>query len=870
MPDPVITRAEGGAELVRPAEDASLLGATVVDPSAMEADTRRETRRRMFDDSGHAATTFAEGVVDALSLGLIRETGEAADLRRDVNSGWAMAGNVLGFAAGMAGGPVRAVTHGAEAAGRSAAKVMLRSGEGSIVSRAAQEAAAGAALGGGQAFGHAMMDSIIEDKEFTSEAILHEVKLGGIIGGVGGVLLGGLAKAARKDVTKQGGILGDVDEAIQPHYEATRAYDAVVQRHAAEVGVLRELHAVGDVPEAFLAERVDALSRVKRAKVALDNIDVRKAVSGTDDVAYRKFQRIATHYRAAVGELDNVMQSMRPNPRAGIDALNELVDSLPPIKDRAPVESFEMPSSGGFDTPPSGVRAFEEMVDGAGPLPPTSAVDDLNMSEAKIARMKATIAGNAGERAKFKDMANGGRLVEPGEVTAPPAAFEGGKRRADVATGEIPQSGLLPATRRATDHAPIAQADDLPDIHNPDATPHETPREAPVRGPKADGPSWEQRFDQPPQLPGAPDALPSKPRPLDAAEARVQQVMADLVAKTGGRLDSAGALGILERSGITPAVDNVGAYMDQVYAMRKAGLFAADEARGVATPLRSAMTGALGGALGGPLGAVAAVAGELMYLKRGGRLAAASGRLMGTVAKAAESLLTSNRVRVAAGALAGASANNAWAYSDKGPIKDPVERIQEIQFLAANPDHIRERVADTAKDLADQPQLLAALQDRAVNQMQRLALRAPAIMFDKLGRALMPPGGKMRGFYEYENAVHDLPALLKAVASGTVTRPQVSALQENWISVHVKMASALLADPERLRDMSREVLRAVEAITGAPLTNAADPMWLARQTAAWVPPAPPANPQAPQAFNINPSGAPTPSQANATGRAPGN
>jgi hypothetical protein len=345
--------------------------------------------------------------------------------------------------------------------------------------------------------------------------------------------------------------------------------------------------------------------------------------------------------------------------------------------------------------------------------------------------------------------------------------------------------------------------------------------------------------------------------------------MAALVAKTGGRLDSAGALGLLERSGVRPSADNVGAYMDQVYAMRKAGMFAADEARGIKTPLRSALAGAIGHAAGGPLGAVAAVAADLLYLKRGGKLAAASGRLMGSAAEAAEKLLTSKRVRVLSGAGASIGENKPWAYSDRGPIKDPVERIQEVQFLAANPDTVRQRVADTAKDLADQPQLLRALQDRTVNQLQRIALRAPAIVFDRLGRPMMPPGGKMREFHEYENAVHDLAGVLDAIGKGVATKPQIAALQDNFPSVHVKLALGLLVSPDELQKLSRETLRMVEQVTGAPLSNASDAMWLGRQAAAWMPPpAPP--PPAAQAFNINPAGAPTPSQSNATGRAPGN
>ena len=168
------------------------------------------------------------------------------------------------------------------------------------------------------------------------------------------------------------------------------------------------------------------------------------------------------------------------------------------------------------------------------------------------------------------------------------------------------------------------------------------------------------------------------------------------------------------------------------------------------------------------------------------------------------------------------------------------------------------------------PDLVAALEGRAIAQMQRLSVRAPAIFFDKLGRPLSPPAGKMREFFEYENGIHDLDGLLDGIAKGFLTKPQVAALQDGWGSMHVKMASAFLADPEQLQKLSREKLRVVEQLTGVPLTGASDPFFLARQAQAWVPPAPQTAPQAPQAFSINPAGAPTPAQSHATGRAPGN
>lgn len=902
MSDPVVT--EDG--VVRSANAAETLSIPVRDPAAIAAEARDARRRVAFDTTDHAIGTFVEGVVDALSLGLIRETGEEADLRRAANPAEAFAGEVLGFAAGMGiSGPVRGVTKAAEKLGAGAAKTVLRAGETSIVTRAASEAAAAMAGAGAQAFDHQLMDSLLEDKEFSSEAILHEVKLAGVLGGVGGVLLGGLAKATSRDIAKQGGIVGNVEEALAPHYEALKAYDGVVERHAAEVGALRQMHKEGLVSAEYLDQRVTALHRAAKARDAIDAINDAHALSGTNDAAYTKWQKANVKYRATVRELDEAMRAPLEGPKNDLPALNQLVDSLP-VKPAGPLtESFGFaddaaaaaergPALVGPRLEEPGQLAWGTVenakmgpaLEAPGQLgwgtveSPLFPVDELaGMSEAKMARMKAKLQESAGERAKFRDMAQGGNLVEAPPAPETPLTFDqrdlaapvrdaAGKRRADVATGEMAMhidEGNLAARR------PMS-ANELPDIHQPTGAGQQVGPEA---GTGAESPSGKRAAqvadtaDTPPpaalDVSMEPPALDiPKPRPLDAAEARVQQAMTDLVAKTGGRLDSAGALDVLSHVGIRPAGDNVGAYMDQVYAMRKAGKLAgATTAK--ASPLRKALDSVIGGAAGHAMGGPAgAIVGALLF-KRGGRVAAAAGRLMAQATGAAQKLITSSRVR----AVSIAASNQAYAYSDKGPIKDPVERIQEIKFLAANPEHIAELVAKNATELSDEPRLLQALQARTVGQVQQLALRAPAILFDKLGRPLSPPTGKLREFFEFENAIHDLPGLLNAVASGALTSPQADALR-SFPSVHGKVALALLADPDALRKSPREVLRSVERITGIALTGASDPMFLVRQAQAWAPPAPQAPPQAPQAFNINPAGAPTPSQSNATGRAPGN
>ena len=232
--------------------------------------------------------------------------------------------------------------------------------------------------------------------------------------------------------------------------------------------------------------------------------------------------------------------------------------------------------------------------------------------------------------------------------------------------------------------------------------------------------------------------------------------------------------------------------------------------------------------------------------------------------------MSATKVRTAA-ASGAAAANNAWTYSERGPIKDPVERINEVKFLAQNPDGIRESIRKGAGALAESaPEMVQALQERAVAQVQHLAMKAPAIYFDRLGRALSPPQGKMRAYLEFENAMNSLQLILKGMGQGTLTRPQAEALKLGWPAVQVKAAAAFFMDPDKLREMSRDKLRVVEMVTGMPLTASSDPLFILRQQQGWIPPEPAQPPAAAQSYSINPEGSPTPSQANATGRAPGN
>jgi hypothetical protein len=867
MGDSVTTIGAGGVAIPRSAEDAALLGSDVQDPSNLESVAQFGRRRKMFDTTADKLQTLAEGIVDGAALGLlpVRETGEAGDLRRDVNGTYDFVGQALGTVAGLATGvgPVRSVAQAGEALGAAAAKSFLRQGEKTIVNTALKEAGAGAALTGATAFGHQLMDTVIEDRAFSGEAVLHEMKLGGVFGLVGGGLMGGLGKLARSgtraEVQAQGGLVGDLGDALGTHETARAAYGEALHFHEAQLGALKQLRksgALGEVSDDFLRVREAAVKDARRAQAALREIDVEAALSGRDPAAYKNLQRRWSEYSRTLESVDDIMT---PHP-AELGSLGN-VTKVRPVQGS---EDFVVPAARvGEAIPKEAEEAYLAQY--------KSRSTDQVEPPGRFPQGTPSATPDAGTRAGG---GAGGDLAALDEAIKK-LPLRGADENAAAFGVGMGRMGESPAARVFKDATQIESVPLGAVAKQLDAA--EAAAQTQVRRPSPDFSATPERIERPLPADVVDRMMDSwmelaepRMRPWHQAQARAQAAMEGLYQKTGGRLDSARGLGILEADGIRPSADPVGSYMDSVYAVNRAGRFVADETRGVATPLRKAGNLAVKAAMGlagAKLLGVTNMALLTNFLGYGGRLAASTGRLYRRVVDSVAGFMTSTKVR----SVAVAAGNHPWAYSERGPIKDPVERIREIQFLAANPDAIRARVREQAGELyAAAPEHVRALEERAVGQLQALAIRAPAIYWDRLGRPLSPPQGKLRAFYEFENATNDLDSVLSAIRTGAVTNPQIEALQISWPAVYTRVAQGFLAEPERLQKFDRAKLRVVEQVTGLPLTGASDPMFLARQQQGWAPAAPPTPPGRPQAFNINPDGAPTPSQANAAGRAPGN
>jgi hypothetical protein len=338
-----------------------------------------------------------------------------------------------------------------------------------------------------------------------------------------------------------------------------------------------------------------------------------------------------------------------------------------------------------------------------------------------------------------------------------------------------------------------------------------------------------------------------KVTPADRAAAKLGRIMEQIRLSTGGALDSAAGASAMANMSLKPAATSFGAQIDQIIAARQLGLAAADASRGIKPRngmlkwagrylSRKALAGAAGGVTGGPIGATLGYAFGDQLFGFAGKAAGAAGRLVQTTAKAVDGLLAGNRATMVGRAMASRdpAANVPVAYSDRGPIKDPVERILEVQRIASNPEAIRRQVLKGLGGAADlHPEIADAAVKLAQQRLIGLSMKAPAIYFDQLGNTVGPSTQAMRRWLESENALHNPDMVLEAVGNGTATEAQIDGLRQYHPGIHQRVIMQVMADPERLKALPRAQLKKVEAVLGIPLTRSSQPDFVARTIESW-------------------------------------
>jgi len=923
-----LTRAEGGV-VTRPIGQlgaAATQGETDAgDVIATEGAIAR--RAEQSDLVSDRALTFVEGAGDALTLGLLHGTSDIDELRREVNGGSALLGQLAGTAMGMATPSlVSGVAKTGSALGRAAGGALLRdieTGFGRTVARGIEEASINASLMAASGFGHQVVDAVVADKPFAAEAIVHEAGVGALLGfGAGwlGSSFSQLAKSSRSAVEASGVAIKESKAALEAVAGMTGAWDEAVETHARRYGVLQVLADEGHIPSGNLEAAGQAVREATRARDALRALDAEAALGG-DTRAYQTWRNAVEKYDAAARNLDKQM--------------------TPSLEQRASLTPVEVGARPPMEPPihPMDIDAAEAA---RGSVSTMSQELDAGMrggSQEGWTHLKGKSAADL--TAAYESLH--GRPFEPGPG-APTTGVTGEENLggAQSATSELgtnpgrgrrasSPSGLAPIGERAplgndTVVDPRVERFNKPlgrvrDVHDTalDVSGHETPpREVleagePPTTPRDNGQKFiDLRNSKVAQLEAgtaeAGTGAPAKPRdgsgkaavrdylrewfsasdaaprtsPGDAMAAKLSEALDSLTRAGGTRLDSVGALELGGALGLKTPATSLGARLDQVWSLSKVGQFAADEARGVKTPMRKGIIGALqrytlrrggraaasaaaGGLVAGPLGA--AIGYALTSTSFAGHVASSAGKLAKTVAIVGDALLQGRRATVAVRAVAG---NRPYQYSEAGPLKDPVERIQEVQRMAANPGAIKAMVTKQLGDLAlTSPELAERLTNTAVNQISAIALNAPAITFTPLGVPIKPTGTALTRFQAFENAMHDLEGVLNAVKAGSASKEQISALHVGFPAVHESLMRQVLGNAEAMKKLDNSGLAAISRTLGVPLTRAAaDPAYVSRMQQGWDSPrSQPANKA--QAFKIT-ADRPTPVQSANSGRAPGN
>lgn len=860
---------------------------TFVDPNKIANEQTKKTQRESFDTMGNKALTFAEGVTDSLSFGLVRERGDEAELRREVNSGSAFSGEMAGIALGLlTGGGEAELARLGESAGMKAARLIFGN-EGTIAKlggRALSEAGANMAISAAQATGHQVWDSILENKPMAVEAITHEVGMAGLMGAGFGLLGGAFSSAARgvgREAVETGtNIPGFVKSAAETFDTSIGELRQAIRVHETRLGVLNHAAEEGILPVEFVAERAEKLALAQKAETRLANLgNADYALNASPRAAYA-WQKALEDVHVKVGELDAVMtpkvaeptHAITSQPIGPVTPTNNLPGEAPTTIPGATSEQLKIGDY--IEYKGGGNKALNGPVSGLRTDPITG--ESVPMikyphGEEPIYDWKRLNHSNEPTmEIKLPD----DMLTNVGKIPTPPP--------------EVIQNGKAFNNTVDFDAHPELHGDNLlgglKDLENQG----KLDRQAKYNKLMDDWSEESKKF-----VTGSPG---------QKAVSAIDRHLGELNVQTGGKLDAVSSLDIARKNGFGEPNIEIGHRFQQAWSINKLAGDAAKASRVSTAEIAEGVTsgssmlsraktyagrrivGKAGAAVGGALignelagneaGYYLGAALATGYMGFGGKVAGSIAKLSTKIAEVGDFLLKGRRSTIITQTLA---KNNAWSYSDKGPIKDPIERIQEIHHVSSHPEMIAQQISNNSGDLGTvHPEMLDLLTKAAQGRMMALSVRAPKFMWDKFGQPMNPAAGDMRRFIEYENAVNDLNGTLDAFSKGNITKDSADGLKDGWPAFHNTLMTRVLKEPAYLAKLPPNSLRAVEHITGVDLTGITDGKYIERQQSSWAV----ANEQVqdkpigkPQSFKINASKMsetkPTANQST-NGRAPGN
>lgn len=937
----VAARAPGGDIEVNPRELTSLRGAgteAAPDVDSLQranqfASEVEQSRKDQINNPVGRAFTFAEGVLDAFSMGVIDDktfgkgfklgnkmffkmlnsaTGEEyyipqeeydklglanteqrrdllTQARQDEFAGTRMAGEVAGTIGALAipGGPASGAVDVGKGMGRKVAQTVLgeaRAARLPFITRAAEEAGAGAILGGVHSFNQQVSDAILEDKPFVAEAVLHEAAQGAEFGLGLGALSGvatklrGAARSAVADGNSLLNLKSPLSQSVHSDIrEAIQGFDGALDTHASQMEILDVLADEGHVPKSGIKAYRSAIEEATTTQTHLNELDMDSALSGKDDKLAVNWRRAMEDYQAKLVKVDDVAERARSISEANQfgQARQNMGGGIDELESAGRNTQMEVESRVGSGQPgklamqvhaemmanPQLARAYEEIygrpwtpppeLGGEQPVTSMMAAGEIDTGTQLGVGRPGEANGVANPIVTNEPAVNEGRgspLISRGTKVGPaegPRPFDNVIQDSDVnpvvdraanakAFGDFQKSHLAEkATGPATAQL---SAEELPSMTGERTAVREAPKPRDQSGKAAVKRFLDEWYNQSRQM-------GPKVSPADRAAAKLANVMDRIKTETGGALDSAGALDIQRAKGVEPASTSFGAQIDQLVAARQIGSAAADASRGdVGTTSKLAnrwmlrwLGGKAGYSAGGPIGAILGVHLSNQLVGTTAKAAGIAGKLTKRVAAAADNILSGNRKTVIAAAVTTRKTESIPVYSEAGPIKDPVQRILEVQRMAANPDALRNYILEKLGPFADtHPDLAGKMADLQAQRMTGLAIRAPAIYFNQLGVPMPPPMQAMAKYLEFEFASNDLEYTLGKVENGTANEHTIDALRTSFPSVYSKLVSSLLIDRDKLLAADRDRLKEISRLTNIPLQSASDPGFVARQQQAWA------------------------------------
>lgn len=311
--------------------DRILLGEAASANPYLEADAASQAfREATYDNARDKIKTFGEGVIDAMTLGLVESPIDdfGGEQRREVLSDYSTAGQLVGIA-GTIGAPVSplgALSKGAAAVGGNVA-ARLGGGAGARIVGAGVE---GALFGLADETAHQTFDAVIRDRPFVAERLASAASMGGLVGLGSTALLEGASKVVAANRPGAKAVASSVltkEARAEISANVKSAHDAMgatiddmagrfrvleVARAEAKAGVngvaeTAEGQFIAGLDDSWFATRKAAIKEAEKARKQLARFSPEKVLE-LDKAGLKAYAKQWSKYENSVAKLDEVLR----------------------------------------------------------------------------------------------------------------------------------------------------------------------------------------------------------------------------------------------------------------------------------------------------------------------------------------------------------------------------------------------------------------------------------------------------------------------------------------------------------------------------------------------------------------------------------